>query len=63
MSNVSITGYVGWPAYNTFLIVSLLGRPIYDPNSLKSNPNPKNPVSSLYRVHELGHVLTTLVLM
>ena len=45
MLNVSIAGYAGWPAYDTFLIVSLSGRPVYDPNPLRPNPNPKKPVS------------------
>ena len=38
MSNVSIVGYVGWPTYDTFLIVSLS---VYDPNPLRPNPNPQ----------------------
>ena len=57
---MSITGYAGWPAYDTFLIVSLLSRPVYDPNPLRSNPNPKKPISGLYRVRGLGRTLTPL---
>ena len=60
MSNVSIAGYAGWPAYDTFLIVSLSSRPIYDPNPLRPNPNPKKPVLSSCRVHGLGRTLTPL---
>ena len=33
-----------------FLIVSLSGRPIYDPNPLRPNPNPKKPVLGSCRV-------------
>ena len=60
MSNVSIAGYAGWPTYDTFLIVSLTDRPVYDPNLLRSNPNPKKPVSGSCRVHGLGRTLTPL---
>ena len=60
MSNVSIAGYAGWPTYDTFLIVSLTDRPVYDPNPLRSNPNPKKPVSGSCRVHGLGRTLTPL---
>ena len=60
MSNVSIAGYAGWPAYDTFLIVSLLGRPVYDPNPLRPNPNPKKSVSGSCRVRGLGRTLTPL---
>ena len=52
---------VGSPAYDTFLIVSLLGRPIYDPNSLRPNPNPKKPVSNSCCVCRLGRTLTPLL--
>ena len=45
MSNVFFAGYAGWPAYDTFLIMSLSSWPVYDPNSLRSNPNSKKPVS------------------
>ena len=38
---MSIAGYAGWPTYDTFLIVSLSGRPAYEPNPLRPNPNPK----------------------
>ena len=44
MSNVSIAGHAGWPAYNLFLIVLLLGQLVYDPNPLRPNPNPQKPV-------------------
>ena len=43
MLNVSITGYAGWLAYDTFLIVLVLGRPIYDPNPLSPILTQKNP--------------------
>ena len=62
MSNVSIAGYAGWPAYDTFLIMLLSSRPVYDPNPLRPNPNPKKPVSGLCRVRGLGRTLTPLVL-
>ena len=55
-----IVGYAGWPAYYTFLIVSLSGRSIYDPNSLRPNPNPKKHMSGSCRVHGLGRTLTPL---
>ena len=61
MSNVSIAGYAGWPAYDTFLIVSLSGRLVYDPNQLRPNPNPKKPVSGSCRVRGLGRTLTPLI--
>ena len=61
MSNVSIAGYVGWPACDTFLIVLLSGRPVYDPNPLRPNPNPKKPVLGSCRVRGLGRTLTPLV--
>ena len=61
MSNVSIAGYAGWPTYDTFLIVSLSGQPVYDPNPLKSNLNPKKSMSGLCRVRGLGRTLTPLV--
>ena len=59
---MSIAGYAGWPAYDTFLIVLLSGRPVYDPNPLRPNPNPKKPVSGSCRVHGLGRTLTPLLL-
>ena len=40
--------------------MSLSGRPVYDPNSLRPNPNPKKPVSGSYRVRRLGQTLTPL---
>ena len=61
MSNVSITGYAGWPVYDAFLIMSLSGWPVYNPNPLRSNPNLKKPVSSLCRVHGLDRILTPLI--
>ena len=61
MSNVSIAGYAGWPAYDTFLIMSLSGWPVYDPNPLRPNPNPKKPVSGSCRVRGLGWTLTPLL--
>ena len=45
MSNVLITGHLGWPAYDMFLIISLIGQPVYDPNLLRHNPNKWKPVS------------------
>ena len=54
---------MGWPAYDTFLIVSLSGRPVYDPNSLRSNPNPKKPVSDSCHVRGLGWTLTPLIIL
>ena len=60
MSNVSIAGYAGWPAYDTYLIVSLLGQPIYDPNPLRPNPNPEKHMLGSCRVHGLGQTLTPL---
>ena len=56
MSNVSIAGHVGKPAYDTFLILPLLDRPVYDSNPLRPNPNPQKPC----RGCELGHTLTLL---
>ena len=50
----------GLPAYDTFLIVLLLGWPVYDPNQLRSNPNPKKPMSGSCRVRGLGRALTAL---
>ena len=61
MSNVFIVGYAGWSAYDTFLIVSLSSRPVYDSNPLRLNPNPKKRVSGSCRVCELGRTLTPLV--
>ena len=61
MSNVSITGYASRPAYDTFLIVLLLGQLIYDPNPLRHNPNLEKPVLGSCRVHGLGRALTTLL--
>ena len=60
---MSIAGYAGWPAYDTFLIVLLSGRPVYDPNSLRPNPNPEKLVSGSCRVRRLGRTLTPLLLM
>ena len=45
VSNGFIAGHVGQPVYDTFLIVSLSGRSIYDPSPLRPNPNPSKPVS------------------
>ena len=60
MSNMSI---MGWPAYDTFFIVSLSSRPVYDPNPLRSNPNPKKPVSDSCHVRGLGWTLTPLIIL
>ena len=60
MLNVSIAGYASWATYDTFLIMSLSGRPVYDPNPLRPNPNPKKTVLGSCRVHGLGRTLTPL---
>ena len=44
-----------------FLIVLLSGRPVYDPNPLRPNPNPEKPVSGSCRVRGFGRTLTPLV--
>ena len=62
VSNVSIAGYAGWPVYDPFFIVSLSGRPVYDQNPLRPNPNPKKPVSGSCCVRGLGRTLTPLSL-
>jgi len=43
-----------------FLIVSRSGRPVYDPDLLRLNPNPQKPVSDSCRVRGLGQTLTPL---
>ena len=58
---MSIAGYAGWPAYDTFLIVLLSGRPIYDPNPLRLNPNPEKPMLGSCRVRRFGRTLTPLL--
>ena len=58
---MSIAGYVGWPAYDKFLIVSLSSQPIYDLNSLRPNPNPQKPMSGSCHIHKLGWTLTPLI--
>ena len=60
MSNVSIAGYASWPAYDMFFIMLLSGRPVYDPNSLRPNPNQKKPVSGSCCVRRLGRTLIPL---
>ena len=55
-----IVGHAGWPAYNTFLIVLCLDRPIYDSNLLRPSLNPQKPVSGLCRVRGLVRTLTLL---
>ena len=40
--------------------MSLSGRPVYDPNPLRPNPNPKKPVLGSCRVRGLGRTLTPL---
>ena len=60
MSNVSIAGYADWPTYDTFLIISFSGRPVYNSNPLRPNINPKKSISGSCRVHELGRTLTPL---
>ena len=52
----------GWPTYDTFLIMSLSARPVYDLNPLSSNPNLKKLMSNLCRVRRLGRTLTPLLL-
>ena len=58
---MSFASYAGWSAYDTFLIMSLLGRPVYDPNPLRSNPNPKKSVSGSCHVRKLDWTLTALI--
>ena len=60
---MSVANYAGWHAYDTFLIVSLSGWPVYDPNSLRPNLNLQKPVSSSCCVCRLGQTLTPLLLM
>ena len=60
MSNVSIASHAGWPSYDPFLIVLLLGQSVYDPNPLRPNLNLQKPVSGSYRVHRSGPTLTPL---
>ena len=48
------------PLYDMFFIVLHSGRPVYNPNLLRPNPNPQKPVSSLCHVHGLGRTLTPL---
>ena len=43
--NITIVGHTHWPAYDTFLIMSLSGQSIYDPNPLRPNYNPQNLIS------------------
>ena len=38
----------------------LSGRPVYDPNPLRPNPNPEKSVSGSCRVRGLGRTLTPL---
>ena len=52
----------GWLVYDPFLIVSLSGWPVYNPNPLRSNPNLKKPMSGSCRVRGLGRILTPLVM-
>ena len=40
--------------------MSLSGQPVYDPNPLRPNPNPKKPVSGSCCVRGLGRILTPL---
>ena len=57
-----VAGHAGWTAYNMFLIVSLSGRPVYDPNSLRFNLNPQKSMSCSCRIRELGQIFTSLFL-
>ena len=41
--------------------MSLSGRPVYDLNPLRPNPNPKKPVSGSCCVYGLGRTLTLLL--
>ena len=59
---MSIAGYAGWPAYDTFLIVLLSSWPVYDPNPLRPNPNLKKSVSGSCRVRGLARTLTPLAI-
>ena len=40
--------------------MSLSGRPVYDPNPLRPNPNPKKPMSGSCCIRGLGRTLTPL---
>ena len=59
MSNVSVVGHAGWPAYDTFLIMLLSGQPFYDPNPLRSNPYSQKLMSCLCHVRGSGQTLTS----
>ena len=62
MSNVSIASHASWSTYDTFFIVLLSGRPVYDQNPLRPNPNLQKLVSCSCRIRGLGQTLTPLVL-
>ena len=62
MSIVSIASHVSWSTYDTFFIVLLSGRPVYDQNPLRPNPNLQKLVSCSCRIRGLGQTLTPLVL-
>ena len=57
---IAVAGHVGWLSYEQFLIVLLLGQPVYDPNPLRPNPNSQKPVLGLCHVRGLGRTLTAL---
>ena len=57
---MSIAGYAGLLAYDTFLIVSLSGWLVYDLNPLRPNPNLKKLVSGSCCVRGLSRTLTPL---
>ena len=58
---MSNAGYASWPIYDTFLIMLFSDQPVYDPDSLRPNPNPQKPVLDSYRVRGLGRILTPLL--
>ena len=56
---MSIAGYAGWLAYDMFLIVSLSGQPVYDPNWLRPNPNPKKTCVGFVLCLQVGSNIDT----
>ena len=49
-----IASHIGWSAYDTFLNVSRLGQPVYNPNLLRPNPNLQKPMLGWCHVREFG---------
>lgn len=58
---MSIVGHVSWPAHDTFLIMTLLGQRVYNPNPLRPNSNLQKLVSCSCHIRELGQTLTLLI--